>query len=122
MSAEVWDVLGLVVFGVLYTVVALLWMRYWYGRARAHSIDAYPSLGAEYFERNERGMAMTNAVWAGLFWWFSMPMVGITWWLQRWLASTPIVSQAEREAQYEAMERRIRVLEIEKQTWEARNQ
>lgn len=107
--------------GIAYAVVALWWMRYWYGRLRAASIDAYPTLGAEYFEKNNRGMTMSGAVWAGLFWWFSIPAMGCARVVRGWLMSTPVVSQTELKEQHAAMVLRIEELEAEKREWEAGN-
>ena len=96
-----------------YLGVSLFWMRYLFGRWRAKSIDAWPTLGAEYFDTRESGMVMFGAAATGLAWPLSLPTIGTGLLLARWMATTKTKSGLEQRDERDAMRRRIGELERE---------
>lgn len=96
-----------------YLGVSLFWMRCLYGRWRAKSIDAWPTLGAEYFDTRESGMVMFCAAVTGLAWPLSLPTIGAGLLLARWMATTTTKSGSEQRTEHEALRNRIGELERE---------
>lgn len=80
---------------IAYSAVALWWMRYVYGHWRANWIDDNPTLGVEYWGRNELGMFMAVSCVVGVVWPLSIPFLGATHLLAAWLDSTPVRSDTE---------------------------
>jgi hypothetical protein len=96
-----------------YLGVSLFWMRYLYGRWRAKSIDGWPTLGADYFDRNESGFVMLGAGLTGLAWPLTLPTFGTGLLLARWMATTTTKSGLEQRDERNALQQRISELERE---------
>lgn len=100
-----------------YLGVALVVMRWLYGRWRAKYLDQnrgpYGDLqkDIDWFNTSWRGDDMVGAALTALAWPLSLPVIGVSLLLHGWMDATPVKSRRELAAERDAMRDRIAELE-----------